>query len=183
MINHIINIIPVVNEDNMNKKIRHKFIYNKIQTKTITIQLKPSSEGIINDLSNNGYGDMTFIVNGSKRTIFKDLLLIQNNEYLSSLINECKNNEIKLPNEINEYEFNLIMKYYGYSKLDLNGENVILLMKASYFLKDMIVYNNMKKYNIYFNTIIGIYYVILHLKQLKHILKMNIILKKMKDMK
>lgn len=151
VINEIINIIPVVNEDHKNKKIKHKFTYNKIETKTITIQLHPPSDGIINDLSKNGYGDITLIINEKKQKIFKDLLLIQQNEYLSSLIKESNNNEIKLTNEINEYEFKLMMKYYGYTKIDLNGENVILLMKASYILKDMKIYNQMKKYIIFLN--------------------------------
>lgn len=148
--NKMKDLIRQLNEDNLNKKIKHKSIYKRIETKTITIQIQPPYDGIINDLSKNGYCDITFIIKGKKQKISKNLLLIQNNEYLSLLINESKNNEIELPNEINEYEFKLMMQYYGYAKIDLNSENVIILMKVSYILKDMIVYNNMKKYNIYF---------------------------------
>lgn len=151
VINDTINIISALNSNNMNKKIRHKFIYNKIETKTIIVQLQPSSDGIINELSNNGYGNINLIINGKNLQILKELLLIQNNEYLSSLINESNNDEIKLSNEISEYEFKLMMKYYGYTKIDLNGENIIPLMKASYCLKDIIVYNDLKKYNTYLN--------------------------------
>lgn len=120
------------------------------------LKLTPPQGGLINDLVSKGYGDVTFKIGDTEIVSIKNLLLYQNNNYLTTLINNAfdKRSNIFLSEGITVNGFKMLMVYYGYGNVEVNSDNICDLLVTSYLIKDYTLFKQCKEYIIY----IYIYY-------------------------
>lgn len=114
--------------------------------------MTPPQGGLINDLVNKGYGDITFKIGDTEIVSVKNLLLYQNNNYLSTLINNAfdRKSNIFLSEGITVNGFKMLMVYYGYGNVEVNSNNICDLLVTSYLIKDYTLFKQCKEYIYYY---------------------------------